>query len=186
MSFLSKKIEESTGSQWSVSAGTHKAVIIGLIDHGEEQRNSKKGTTYAVQTGEILFAVEDTNPNGNHKVIGSYKMDFTFNDTKLKQWVDGAKWKFTELGELMKLPCTIEVAEATSKAGKKFMKVAKVSVGTGFKAKGKIELPSFYAESEGEVHLIPGAFISEKKESSSKVKSKDVASEEIELSDAPF
>lgn len=166
MSFLDKKIEASNGSQWAVSVGTHQAVVIGLVDYGEDQRTSKKNTPYSVQQGEILFAVEDTNPNGNHKVIGSYKMDFTFNDTKLKKWVDAAKWNFgggSSFSELFKLPCEINVVEKTSKAGKNFKAIDSIAPGTGFKASGKVELPFFYAESEGTVHLIDGAFISEKK-----------------------
>jgi len=146
MSIFNTTVESLTpdAGKWKPTNGIHQAVVIALVDRGDEENTNDQGVTYMVRKMEIVFAIEEKNSNGCHMIV-SRKVTMSMGENAiLRKYIDDAGWSVNQISDILGQRAQIYTKITKSKAGKDYTKIETIDAGEGFASSGSIALPFWY------------------------------------------
>jgi len=156
-------LEKGSSKHYTPTDGLHQAVVVAIIDLGEQEKENDRGEKYMSHGIEFVFSIDELNDNSEHMTV-KREMTLTYSDKSLlrKMTVD-CKWDWKEVSDLLGKPCQVLTKIVKTKAGKDFPKLDTFMTGTGFKPTGKVLIPFWYKDVPSDnILLLPKVVIGEK------------------------
>ena len=181
MSIFTKTRSEitSTGGKYRPSEGAHTAIVVGMVDKGVVEKIGEDGSTYSDNDIEMIFAVNESDSNGNSMLVTKQmalkiSAATTTNKSAMSKMIEGTRWNWSDndpLTDLMGKTTQLVIKDKTSKKGNVYSQIDTYIAYDGeVTLTGTPELPYWYQEDmdKGNILLSDGIIIGTKKEKKEK------------------